>query len=93
MSRFGNLLKRAYTLEQQSGLILERLLTTFIRGFKSSSIREKILLEDPKTIQDAMKQAERFSNAAYLANNDLMGPGFSFLFLSFITFLALNNII
>ena len=77
MSRFGNLLKRAYTPDQQSGLILERLLTTFIRGFKSSSIREKILLEDPKTIQDAMKQAERFSNAAYLANNDLMGPGFS----------------
>ena len=74
MSRFCNLLKRAYTPEQQTGLILERLLTTFIRGFRSSSIREKILLEDPKTIQDVIQKAEKFSNAAYLANNDLMGP-------------------
>ena len=58
-------------------MILERLLTTFIRGFKSSSIREKIILEDPKTIQEAVQKAEKFSNATYLANNDLMRPEFS----------------
>ena len=66
--RFKELIRKAYSKEEQQGIVLERLIRTFIRGFTNQTIRERIILENPKTIEEVGELAVKSARALHLAS-------------------------
>ena len=66
--RFKQAVSQAYSLAEQQGLILERLIKVLIRGFSNPTIREKVVLEKPDTIDKACTTAIEHARALTIAH-------------------------
>ena len=66
--RFKQAVSQAYSLAEQQGLILERLIKVLIRGFSNPTIREKVVLEKPDTIGRACTIAIEHARALTIAH-------------------------
>ena len=69
--RFKEAVRRAYKPEQLKDLILERVLRIMIRGFHNASIRERVILENPKTLDEVGEKAIMVARALHMAHNSL----------------------
>ena len=71
--RFREAVRRAYTEEEQKlPLITERLIKLLIRGFVNISVRERVILENPKTLEEVSEKAINIARAIHMAQNSAL---------------------
>ena len=68
--RFKSAVRLAYTPEQQTGLILERLIRTLIRGFVNTTIREKVIMEKHTSIDAVCNSAVEIARCLHAAHRN-----------------------
>ena len=73
--RFKEAVRRAYKPEEQEGLIQERLIKILIRGFLNPTVREKVILEAPKSIDEVAEKAISIARALHMAHQSLTPIG------------------
>ena len=73
--RFKEAVRRAYKTEEQTGLIQERLVKILIRGFLNPTVRERVILEDPKSINEVAEKAVSIARALHMAHHSLTPIG------------------
>ena len=67
--RFIESMQRAYSSsEYETEIVKERLIKLLIRGFANAAVRERVILEKPKSVKETAEKAVEYARALHLAH-------------------------